>query len=108
MVLSHQRQRTVRTGTDQIAKGLCIALQLLDVRVVGQAVSWNGSLLSSRPGVRTVGQEGDGSTFDHHTRWASPFPRTGGAPGSPSATLVATPRVAVRRVYILVAKMCAW
>ena len=58
MVLTHQRHGAIDAFSDEVAEGLGMALQPLDVGVVGQAIGRHGGLLSVGPGVRTVELEG--------------------------------------------------
>ncbi len=67
-------------GTDRALKRLRALLELLEVGVAGKTAGWHKGLLSPRPGVRNHGLER--RTLTNTTiagRWASPFPRTGGA-----------------------------
>ncbi len=74
VVLPDQHAGLLEAAPDEVPKDLGVVLQLLDVRVLGQGIDGHGGLLSTGPGVRTVGQEGDVAAMDHRTRWALPLP----------------------------------
>jgi len=78
VMVAHQRDGPVDAGPHQVTQRLGVPLELLDVRTVGQRIGGHSGLLSSGPGVRTVGQEGDGmecSVTLHQVGFALPADR---------------------------------
>ena len=68
-------------GADGALKRPGAVLQLLEICVARKTAGWHVGLLSHWPRVRNLGRKGDrpATRTANLVRWASPFPRTGGA-----------------------------